>query len=67
MTFCVTSRQMKMDVMANDAMAKGTPTALPTSAPTTLESAHELCESTFTSKARLTDHAPSANLDTFTP
>ena len=66
-TFCVTSRQMKMDVMAKEAMASGMPTALPTSTPATFDSAHELCEKRFTSVARPTDQPPSSNFAVFTP
>ena len=64
---CVTSRQMKMEVMANAAMASGTPMALPTSTPATFESAQELCENRLTSVARPTDQSPASNLAVFTP
>ena len=39
--FCMHSRQMKIEVMANDAMAVGTDTRLPMSAPMTQANAHD--------------------------
>ena len=67
LTFCVHRRQMKMEVIANEAMASGTPTALPTSTPATFERAHELCEKRFTAVALPTDQPPCSNRPVFTP
>ena len=39
--FCMHNRQMKIEVMANDAMAVGTDTRLPMSAPMTQANAHD--------------------------
>ena len=51
-SFCVTRRQMKIDVMANEAIASGMPIAFPMSTPTTHEIVQEDCEQRFTSVAR---------------
>ena len=59
--FCMTSRQMKMDVMANAAMGSGMLMALPTSTPTTFESAQDVCENMLVMSARSTDQSPSEN------
>lgn len=56
-----------MEVIANEAMASGTPTALPTSTPATFERAHELCEKRFTAVALSTDQPPCSNRPVFTP
>ncbi len=65
--FWLQSRQMKIEVMAKEAMASGTEMALPTSAPTTFESVQLDCESRFTSSARRTVHSPSWKCAMFTP
>ena len=65
--FCVHRRQMKIEVMANDAMASGMPIAFPTSTPSTFERAHEVWENRFTMVALPTDQPPSSNFAMFTP
>ncbi len=66
-SFCVTMRQMKIEVMANDAMLSGMLRALPTSTPTTLESVQELWENKLVMSARSTDQSPSAKRWVETP
>ena len=66
-TFCVTSKQIKIDVMAKLAMASGMPSALPISTPATLDSVHDVHEHRFTTVARRTFHVPVAKFAMFTP
>ncbi len=63
----VTSRQMKIEVMAKAAMGSGMARALPTSTPTTLEAAQELWEKRFTSSARSAVQPPSSKRRMDTP
>ena len=65
--FWVTSRQMKMAVMAKAAMGTGMSTAAPTAQPTMFEIVQELWENRFTMSARSTDQLPSAKRAVFTP
>ena len=65
--FCVTSKQMKMLVMAKLAMASGMPSAPPMSTPATLDSVQEVHEHMLTMVARGTFQVPVAKLDMFTP
>ena len=58
---------MKIEVMANEAIASGMPMALPTRTPTVQESVHEVHENRFTNRARRTDQSPFSNLRVFTP
>ena len=65
--FCVTSRQMKMLVMAKLAMASGMPSAPPMRTPATLDSVQEVHEQMLTMVARGTFHVPVAKFAMFTP
>ena len=66
-TPCVTNKQINIEVMANEAMARGTPIALPSNVPATHESAHADSENRFTNVARWTVQPPSRNLFVLTP
>ena len=66
-TFCMHSRQMKMDVMANDAMAVGNETSMPMRAPATVEAVQDAWLHRLTTVARLTSQFLFSNCARFTP
>ena len=56
-----------MDVMANDATAKGMLIKAPMITPKEFETVHDAQEKMFTQSACLTDQLPSSNFSVFTP
>ena len=58
---------MKIDVIANAAIARGIPIAFPMNTPTTHDAVHEDWEHRFTSVARATDQPPCSNILVLTP